>query len=93
VVVLKTLGATRARIAAIFSVEFAVLGLIAGAVGLIFANVLARVLLTNLHFDYGFQLWLSLGAWIGTAALTVIAGWMASYRVLGQKPLEVLREE
>jgi putative ABC transport system permease protein len=93
VVVLKTLGATRARIAAIFSVEFAVLGLIAGAVGLIFANVLARVLLRNLHFDYGFQLWLSLGAWLGTAALTVLAGWMASYRVLGQKPLEVLREE
>jgi putative ABC transport system permease protein len=93
VVVLKTLGATRARIAAIFSVEFAVLGLIAGAVGLIFANVLARVLLRSLHFDYGFQLWLSLGAWVGTAALTVLAGWMASYRVLGQKPLEVLREE
>jgi putative ABC transport system permease protein len=38
-------------------------------------------------------LWLSLGAWLGTAALTVLAGWMASYRVLGQKPLEVLREE
>jgi putative ABC transport system permease protein len=93
VVVLKTLGATRARIAAIFSVEFAVLGLIAGAVGLVFANVLARVLLRGLHFDYGFQLWLSLGAWLATAALTVIAGWMASFRVLGQKPLEVLREE
>jgi putative ABC transport system permease protein len=93
VVVLKTLGATRARIAAIFSVEFAVLGLIAGAVGLVFANVLARVLLRNLHFDYGFQLWASLGMWLATALLTVAAGWLASHRVLGQKPLEVLREE
>jgi putative ABC transport system permease protein len=94
VVVLKTLGATRARIAAIFSVEFAVLGLIAGAVGLIFANVLARVLLIKvLHFDYNFQPWLNLAAWATTAALTVAAGWLASHRVLGQKPLEVLREE
>jgi putative ABC transport system permease protein len=94
VVVLKTLGATRVRIAAIFSVEFAVLGLIAGAVGLIFANVLARLLLIKvLHFAYNFQPWLNLAAWATTAALTVAAGWLASHRVLGQKPLEVLREE
>ena len=31
--------------------------------------------------------------WPRLAALTVIAGWLASNRVLGQKPLEVLREE
>ena len=94
VVVLKTLGATRLRIAAIFSIEFAVLGLIAGAVGLVFANLLARALLLHtLHFDYTFQPWLNLGAWIVVAALTVVAGWLASHRVLGQKPLEILREE
>ena len=94
VVVLKTLGATRPRIAAIFSIEFTVLGLIAGAVGLVFANLLARTLLLHtLHFDYHFQPWLNLGAWVVVAVLTVIAGWLASHRVLGQKPLEVLREE
>jgi len=94
VVVLKTLGATRPRIATIFSIEFAVLGLIAGAVGLVFANLLARELLLRvLHFDYQFQPWTNLGTWIAVAMLTVVAGWMASHRVLGQKPLEVLREE
>ena len=94
VVVLKTLGATRPRIASIFSIEFAVLGLIAGAVGLVFANLLAReLLLRALHFDYQFQPWLNLGAWVAVGALTVMAGWLASHRVLGQKPLEVLREE
>ena len=41
VVVLKTLGATRARIATIFSIEFAVLGLVAGTVGILFANIIA----------------------------------------------------
>jgi putative ABC transport system permease protein len=94
VVVLKTLGATRPRIASIFSIEFAVLGLIAGAVGLVFANVLARTLLLHsLHFGYGFQPWLNLGAWVAVGVMTVLAGWLASHRVLGQKPLEVLREE
>ena len=94
VVVLKTLGATRPRIATIFSIEFAVLGLVAGFVGLIFANILARLLLLHqLHFDYRFQPWMNLGAWIATAALTIAAGWLASHRILGQKPLEVLREE
>ena len=34
VVVLKTLGATRRRIATVFSIEFAVLGLVAGVVGI-----------------------------------------------------------
>jgi putative ABC transport system permease protein len=94
VVVLKTLGATRTRIAAIFSVEFAFLGLIAGSVGLVFANLVARFLLLHvMHFTYAFQGWMNLVAWVGVAALTVAAGWIASHRVLGQKPLEVLREE
>lgn len=94
VVVLKTLGATRPRIAGIFSVEFAVLGLIAGAAGLLFANVLARLLLRRVfHFDYSFQPVFTILAWLGTGALTVAAGWLASHRVLGQKPLEILRQE
>jgi len=75
VVVLKTLGATRIRIASIFSIEFAVLGLIAGAVGLVFANVLARTLLLHaLHFGYAFQWGLNLGAWVAVGGLTVVAG-------------------
>ena len=41
VVVLKTLGAKRKYIVAVFSVEFMVLGLLAGVVGVIFANLLA----------------------------------------------------
>jgi putative ABC transport system permease protein len=93
VVVLKTLGATRARIATVFSIEFAVLGLVAGLVGVIFANLIARVLLTRLTVAYHFQWAWALGALLGTAALTVATGWLASHRILGQKPLEVLREE
>ncbi|WP_433973352.1 ABC transporter permease [Tunturiibacter lichenicola] len=93
VVVLKTLGATRGRIATVFSIEFAVLGLVAGFVGVLFANIIARVLLTRLTVAYHFQWGWAVGALVGTAALTVATGWIASHRILGRKPLEVLREE
>ena len=70
------------------------LGLVAGLVGVLFANLLAReVLIHALKFEYHFAPGLSLGALACTALLTVVAGWLASHRVLGQKPLEVLREE
>jgi putative ABC transport system permease protein len=93
VVVMKTLGATRSRIATVFSIEFAVLGLVAGLVGVFFANLIARVLLHRLTITYHFQWDWTLGALLGTALLTVLTGWAASHRILGQKPLEVLREE
>jgi putative ABC transport system permease protein len=93
VVVLKTLGATRRRIATVFSIEFAVLGLVAGVVGISFANIIARVLLTRLTVAYHFQWLWTVEALLGTAALTVATGWLASHRILGRKPLEVLREE
>jgi len=93
VVVLKTLGATRGRIAAVFSIEFAVLGLVAGLVGVAFANVVARVLLGRMSVPYHFHWGWNAAVLLLTAVATVATGWAASFRVLGQKPLEVLREE
>lgn len=93
VVVLKTLGATRNRIAAVFSIEFVVLGLLAGAVGVVFANLLTRVLLHRMQVPYHPEFAISAITIIATAGLAVATGWIASFRILGQKPLEVLREE
>jgi len=93
VVVLKTLGATRGRIATIFSIEFAVLGLVAGVVGIGFANLITRTILHQMNVAYQAQLLLNFSALAGVAMLTVATGWMASHRILEQKPLEVLREE
>jgi putative ABC transport system permease protein len=93
VVVLKTLGAKRGHIAAVFTVEFVVLGLLAGAIGAVFANLLSRVLLHRLDVAFHVE-WLASGLAIaGTAALAAATGWIASFRILGQKPLQVLREE
>jgi putative ABC transport system permease protein len=92
-VVLKTLGATRWRIVRIFSVEFSVLGLLAGAVGVVFANILTRILLRKLEASWHFDLSAAVVALLGTALLAAATGWLASYRILGLRPLEVLREE
>jgi putative ABC transport system permease protein len=92
-VVLKTLGATRMRIVRTFSVEFSVLGLLAGLVGVIFANLLTRVLLHRMQIGFHVE-WPATGvALVGTAILATATGWIASYRILGLRPLEVLREE
>ncbi len=92
-VVLKTLGATRMRIVRTFSVEFSVLGLLAGAVGVVFANLLTRVLLHRMQVGFHIE-WLATAvALVGTAFLATATGWIASYRILGLRPLEVLREE
>ena len=93
VVVLKTLGARRARIAAVFGVEFTVLGLLAGVVGVIFANLLTFTLLHRLDVTYRVQWEAGIASAAGTALLAVLTGWLVSIRILGQRPLEVLREE
>ncbi len=92
-VVLKTLGATRMRIVRTFSVEFSVLGLLAGAVGVVFANLLTRVLLRKLEVAFQIEWGATIIALLGTAVLATATGWIASYRILGLRPLQVLREE
>jgi putative ABC transport system permease protein len=94
VVILKTLGATRQRIARIFTIEFLVIGTVAGLMGGALAGgfawlVLNRLLRANASPDV-LPMLVSI---VGTAALAVVTGWAASYRTLGQKPLEILRDE
>ena len=92
-VVLKTLGATRMRIVRTFSVEFSVLGLLAGSVGVVFANLLTQVLLRKLEVGFRIDWYATIFSLVGTAVLATATGWIASYRILGLRPLEVLREE
>jgi len=94
VVILKTLGATRQRIARIFTIEFLVIGTVAGLMGGALAGgfawlVLNRLLRANASPDV-LPMLVSI---VGTAALAVVTGWAASYHTLGQKPLEILRDE
>ncbi len=94
VVILKTLGATKRNVQRVFSIEFLTLGGVAGLLGALLAAafsslVLKRLLDAKFHFDI-----VATGvAIVGTALLANVSGWLASFRILRQKPLEVLREE
>ena len=94
VVILKTLGGTRRHIASIFSIEFLTLGAVAGLMGGLLASGFSRVVLTRL-LDAKFQLDVTaiMVCVVLTALLANVSGWFASFRILKQKPLEVLREE
>ena len=90
--ILKTVGARRWRIVGIFSIEFLILGLVAGSIGALLAAAFTALIVYR-FMDGTYQVdWIPLVSAIGvTALLTVVTGWAASYRILGQKPLEVLR--
>ena len=94
VVILKTLGATRWRVSRIFSVEFLVLGGVAGLMGSLlaggFANLLLKRMLDAQTTVPVIPILLSV---LATALIANAAGWMASFPILSQKPLEILREE
>ena len=93
VVVMKTLGATRRSIAGVFSVEFLILGLVAGVMGAIMASIFAALVLKRMMNATPEVNWVAGLACVGlTAAIAVAAGWLASFQVLGRKPLEILRE-
>ncbi|MGE3163902.1 MAG: ABC transporter permease [Planctomycetota bacterium] len=89
---LKTLGATRRGVMVLFTVEYALLGLVAGTIG-----TAAAFLLAGLFFDRVLDLvprlpW-GLGVPIvaGTALLVAGAGLAASARAIRAAPLETLR--
>jgi putative ABC transport system permease protein len=94
VVILKTLGATRRSAGRIFSVEFLTLGVVAGLMGALLASAFSRLLLNRLlDAKFAFDWSATLVAVVLTALLAQASGWLASFRILRQKPLEVLREE
>jgi putative ABC transport system permease protein len=94
VAILKTLGATKQRITGIFSIEFCILGAVAGLIGGVLANIFSKVIAEKfVEASFSFD-WLSLlVVTVGTALLANLAGWAASARILDQRPLEVLRGE
>ncbi len=94
VVTLKTLGATRRRISWIFTVEFVALGLVAGSMGVLLAWGFAAVALRQL---LEIALRPSAAVLVGALVVAVLvaagSGWAASFRILGRKPMEILRDE
>lgn len=94
VVIFKTLGATRLHIMRMMCAEFVILGSVAGLMGSVLATAFSALVLNRL-FDAPFRIDLvpNLLSVPATALIAAAAGWLASYSILGQKPLEILRSE
>jgi putative ABC transport system permease protein len=93
-VILKALGATRGLIGRAFAIEYVLLGTVAGLIGLSLGTALSWAVLRYL-FDLPWSLHprvLGIGL-VLTMLLTLIVGFASTYRILGQRPLAVLRHE
>jgi putative ABC transport system permease protein len=93
-IILKAVGATRGFIARTFAAEYALLGFIAGIVAVCLASALSWVLLTHvLELTWSLDPTVLLTALGGTVVLTLLVGLLSTFRLLGQRPLPILRQE
>jgi predicted lysophospholipase L1 biosynthesis ABC-type transport system permease subunit len=95
IAILSALGARRATIFKIYSIEFALIGLMSALIaGLIAWGFTSAVLAVVFHRGaVGIQ-WQALVMTIAISAVTVFAGgWLPILRLLFRKPLEALRSE
>jgi putative ABC transport system permease protein len=93
-VILKALGATRGLIARAFAMEYVLLGAVAGLIGLALGSVLSWALVRVVfELPWSMHPWVLGMGLLLTMLLTLIVGFASTYRILGQRPLAVLRHE
>jgi putative ABC transport system permease protein len=93
-VILKAVGATRALIAGTFAAEYALLGMIGGIMAVGLSSALSWLVLTHV-FDLTWSLHPTVlfTGLSGTVLLTLLVGLLSTFRILGQRPLTILRHE
>jgi len=91
-VVLKTLGATRARLLAAYALEYLLVGLTTAVFGVAAGSLAAAVVVTRLmEFSFVFVAGEAAGAAFLALFITVALGLLGTFSALGRKPAEVLR--
>ena len=91
-VILKTLGATRARLLGTYALEYSLLGLATAAFGVVVGSIAAWLVVTEL-MNLAF-VWLptpAMSAALGALVVTVSFGLLGTFVALGHKPAAVLR--
>jgi putative ABC transport system permease protein len=92
-VILKILGATRARLTAMFLIEYAALGAATAAFGVAAGTLAAYVVVVEIMgFAFVFAAAPAFAAAGAGLAFTVALGMVGAWRILGQKAAAVLRE-
>lgn len=92
--VLKTLGASRARILLSFALRSAFLGAAAGVVAIVAGGIAGWAVMTFvMEADYAFEPWSALSIVLGGVLATLLAGLAFAWRPLAARPAQVLRAQ
>ena len=91
-VVLKTLGATRARLLAAFLLEYGIIGFCTAVFGVLAGSAAAYgVVAKVMQLEFVFLWPQAIGAAIVALVVTVLLGLIGTWRILGRKPAPYLR--
>jgi putative ABC transport system permease protein len=91
-VILKTLGATRARLIGAYALEYLLLGAATALFGVISGSLAAWLIVADLmHLRFVWLPMPALAAAVGAVLVTVGLGLAGTFAALGQKPAPVLR--
>jgi putative ABC transport system permease protein len=91
-VVLKTYGATRARLLAAFALEYLLIGCISVLFGVVMGSIAADLVVTRvMEFPFVWVARQAAAAALAAVAVTVALGLAGTFAALGRKPAEVLR--
>ena len=92
--ILKAIGGTRRIVVASFAVEFALIGALAGLIGVGLASALSWAIL-HFFLDISWTVQPLVLAWglLATIGLAVAVGFLSTFKILGEPPLAVLRQE
>ena len=93
-VLLKVLGATRREVLATYLIEFGLLGLVTAIVASVIGTAAAWAVIVHvMRADWTFIPGAVIGTTAACIAITVIAGFVGTWRALGHKAAPILRNE
>jgi putative ABC transport system permease protein len=91
-VILKTLGATRARLIGAYAIEYLLLASATAMFGVISGSLAGWLIVSDLmHLRFSWLPWPALTAALGAIAVMVGLGLAGTFSALGRKPASVLR--
>jgi putative ABC transport system permease protein len=91
-VVLKTFGATRARLLAAYALEYALIGAATALIGIALGSLAASLVVTRImEFPFVFVPSEAAGAALFALFVTLALGLLGTFAALGRKPAQVLR--
>ncbi len=91
-VIMKTLGATRARLIGAYAIEYLLLGAATALFGVLSGSLAGWLIVSDLmHLRFSWLPWPALLAALGAVTVTVALGLIGTFNALGQKPASVLR--